>query len=264
MGVAGHHMPVWFDEDTEPTDGQVVAWNASRGRFEPVSGGGGGGGVQTIDGNAPDEAGDVDLSVTYVPIPAGAPTPGQVLSATDDDPLTTDWIDAGGSTPAGVPIVRAFPFAFDTPDLLTGAALYTPTVGDVLIDVWLEVVTPWDGTTPKCDVGMFSGQEYGWWGNVTTGAPILLMGADSAYALSDPGMVAQTAQGGNAPPASGLSAWAAFNSSGDFGNYRVLPAKFATTDPVKVVVSQDGKNTGADPGSAQGSAILYLVTATPA
>lgn len=43
-------------------------------------------------------------SGTYVPVPADPPTPGQILSATDDDPLTTDWIDApsggGGSAVA--------------------------------------------------------------------------------------------------------------------------------------------------------------------
>jgi hypothetical protein len=40
----------------------------------------------------------------YVPVPAGAPTAGQILSATDDDPLTTDWIDApsGGGGSGGV------------------------------------------------------------------------------------------------------------------------------------------------------------------
>lgn len=36
----------------------------------------------------------VSLNGAYVPVPAGAPTAGQILSATDDDPLTTDWIDA--------------------------------------------------------------------------------------------------------------------------------------------------------------------------
>lgn len=47
-----------------------------------------------------------DHSGAYVPVPAGAPTPGQILSATDDDPLTTDWIDApggGGAVAAGRP-----------------------------------------------------------------------------------------------------------------------------------------------------------------
>jgi hypothetical protein len=53
----------------------------------------------------------------------------------------------------GVPRVLAFPFAFDTPDLLTGAAVYTPTIGAVLLDAWVEIDIAWDGTTPLCDVG---------------------------------------------------------------------------------------------------------------
>lgn len=101
MGVAGHHMPVWFDEDTEPTDGQVVAWSAARGRFEPVSGGGGGGGIQTIDGNAPDEAGDVDLSDTYVGKTGDTMTGPLVLPGSPTLPLqaaTKAYVDAAAPT----------------------------------------------------------------------------------------------------------------------------------------------------------------------
>jgi hypothetical protein len=43
-----------------------------------------------------------------------------------------------------------------------------------------------------------------------------------------------------------------------------VPAKFTAADPIKVCVSQDGTNTGADPASTQGAGVLYLVTATPA
>lgn len=48
------------------------------------------------------------------------------------------------------------------------------------------------------------------------------------------------------------------------GGQRNVPARFANTDPIEVVVSQDGSIGGADPGSTVGAAILYLVTATPA
>jgi hypothetical protein len=34
--------------------------------------------------------------------------------------------------------------------------VYTPTIGDVLFDAWIEVRTPWDGTTPLCDYGVFT------------------------------------------------------------------------------------------------------------
>lgn len=44
---------------------------------------------------------------------------------------------------------------------------------------------------------------------------------------------------------------------------RLLPGKFTAADAIKVVVSQNGSSTGADPGATQGAAVLYLVTATP-
>lgn len=34
MSVAGHHLPIWFDEATGPDDGDVSVWNAAAGRFE--------------------------------------------------------------------------------------------------------------------------------------------------------------------------------------------------------------------------------------
>jgi hypothetical protein len=37
MSVAGHHLPIWFDEATGPTAGQGVFWNATTGRFEAAA-----------------------------------------------------------------------------------------------------------------------------------------------------------------------------------------------------------------------------------
>lgn len=34
MGVAGHHVPVWYDESSGPASGQVMSWNAVTGRWE--------------------------------------------------------------------------------------------------------------------------------------------------------------------------------------------------------------------------------------
>lgn len=41
MSVAGHHLPIWFDEATGPDDGDVSVWNSATQRFEsaPVVGG---------------------------------------------------------------------------------------------------------------------------------------------------------------------------------------------------------------------------------
>jgi hypothetical protein len=43
----------------------------------------------------------------------------------------------------------------------------------------------------------------------------------------------------------------------------VVPLRFASSSPLKVVVSQDGTDTGADPGSTQGAAKLYVLTSGP-
>lgn len=161
------------------------------------------------------------------------------------------------STVVGTPVYRAFPFTFDTSGLLTGAAIYTPTIGDILLDAWVEIDTAWNGTTPLGDFGQFYGGEHiGWYADWT-----------SAVDMTDPDLsggqlspAPMLTQGNAAPHTNHLLAAV---TSGGVGSNRGLPAKFTTTDPVKVVVSQDGTNIGADPGSSQGAAVLYLVTVTP-
>lgn len=148
--------------------------------------------------------------------------------------------DTPPSTP-GHPVVRAFPFAFDTPNLLNGATLYTPTVGDILLGFWIAVTTPWNGTTPKGD--LYFGSDGGWF--VVQGSQVVDMENDLP---AFPGGYSQL------PGDLGAMGW------GQFG----FPMVARTTDPIKVAVSQDGSAGGSDPGSSQGEAILYLVTATPA
>jgi hypothetical protein len=70
----------------------------------------------------------------------------------------TPTITATGVAIGGL-ITRAFPFTFDTADLLTGASVYTPTVGDILHDAWIEVDTAWDGVLPRGNFGQFSANQ---------------------------------------------------------------------------------------------------------
>ena len=189
----------------------------------------------------------------------------------------------------GAPIVRKFPFAFDTPDILTGAALYTPTVDDILIDAWIEIDTAWDGTTPFGDFGTFGGGA----GNLgfLRGLSNFAVDMTQADDATDPGAgflwgVGWSRMGDNGvlggitdsvghgvlfetdaiasvPQAATPLVTNGTNSSNSHLGQRSI-GKFTAANPVQVVVSQDGTNTGADPGSTQGAAILYLVTATPA
>ena len=100
----------------------------------------------------------------------------------------SDALENGGSQP-GASIVRAFPFTFDLDGLPGGADIYTPTPGDVLLQAWLAVTVPFDGTTPIGDFGMFT-NDYGWLGNtVGVGVDMTLQLADNAF--GDPSVLSQ-------------------------------------------------------------------------
>lgn len=155
---------------------------------------------------------------------------------------------------AGVPRVLKFPFTYATPNLLTGAAVYTPTIDDLLMDAWVEIDTAWDGTTPKGDFGMFVGANYGAFGCASGGVDMT-----AADTECPPGFLNQEAA---SPVGTDLLLTGALNNTSTA--WRSAPLKFTAVDPVKVCVSQDGTNTGADPGSTQGAAVLHLVVCTPA
>jgi hypothetical protein len=165
-----------------------------------------------------------------------------------------------GTSVQGSPIVRAFPFAYNSPGILTGYAVYTPTVNDILLEAWIEIDTAWDGTSPLGDFGPFEvGNIYGWLAFFGQG-PYLCDAADSSQLD-----VSTTFSQGNPFTDNGSLLSISDNLTTNIARRgRAVPAKFIAANPIKVVVSQDGTNTGADPGSTVGSAILYLVTATPA
>lgn len=208
----------------------------------------------------------------YLQVSNDGESVNRIFAVNQDDGLS---IDGTPFDPRGQSVVRAFPFAFDTPDLLTGAPLYTPTEGDILLDAWVQIDEAWDGTDPTIDVGTFDGVPTGLFAG-PWGRPIDASQADDF--VTD----AHLLGGGNTGPLSALNAIAAAaqylvteNAPNPVGldiasgtgslsaAQRSVPAKFTTADPIKVCVTQDGTNTGSDPGATQGAATLYLVTATP-
>src|SRR5208282_3596119 len=59
-------------------------------------------------------------------------------------------------------VVHSFPFAYNTEGLATGYEVgYVPAVGDILLDAWIEIDSPWNGATPKGDLGSFVGGSAG-------------------------------------------------------------------------------------------------------
>jgi hypothetical protein len=197
-----------------------------------------------------DESGDDRLSGSI-----GAPGATATNVLTADGAGGSSWSPAGGgSQPGAARVLGPFPFTHATAGLAAGVAFYTPTIGDILLDGWIEVDTAFDGTTPKGDIGTFVGNTSGLFGNDTL--PIDLTKADNqgggtGVLLND--NIKQNA----------LALAGAVTNAGVPENYRVTPAKFTAANPLKVVVSQDGTAGGVATGSTVGAAAVYIVIATP-
>lgn len=176
---------------------------------------------------------------------------------------------------AGLPIVRKFPFAYNTASIATGASLYTPSVGDILLDAWVEIDTAWNGTTPLGDLAitaLFNSGIY----EFIVGSQLDMTKADADVGMGFPtgrnlGSLAAVQTLSNATTTtSALFTVPALGSDVEWiadavsSGSRFLPFKFSSTNPVQFWVTQNGLNNGSATGATQGSAVLYLVTATPA
>lgn len=191
---------------------------------------------------------------------------------------------SGGGT-AGVPVVHAFPFTHATPGISDptpgtgGAALYTPTIGDLLLDVWCEITEAFDGTTPRGNfgtmIGTGGGDGTGGWlflseGMDMTDADFDIHTADGLFcgfenssllATSITGQVEQSLQVNGSGPALGFAA---------ARGQRLVPARFTLAHPIKMLITTTGLtdsaipgNGGQDPGCTVGSGVLYVMTVTP-
>lgn len=186
-------------------------------------------------------------------------TSGDVLTVQSDGSIAA--AAGGGGGGSGNAVVRGpFGFAFDTAGLAAGVAFYTPTIGDVLLDAWIEVDTAFDGTTPLADFGSFNGTTSGMYSNFWGGV-VDLTSADhevSPGVLSGNGG-AHYGVNGNTPLALTSVIWNGASTSYD----RLLPAPFTAADPLLLVVSQDGSKGGTEIDSTQGAGRIYIVTAAP-
>lgn len=197
---------------------------------------------------------EVTIFQTGFRVDAGALQPGDLFRK-DDDSLwevkpdgTQVALGSGGSQP-GVLVVRGpFAFAYNTAGLAAGVAFYTPTIGDILHDVWVEIDTAWNGTTPKCDVGTFVGRTSGLFS--FAGGVIDMTAADGDHGGT--GLLVGTGAAPNGEAA----------GSG-FAGIRGVPALVVAANPLKVAVSEDGTAGGTDPGASQGAGKTYVVTSTP-
>lgn len=202
------------------------------------------------------------IRVVEVLVPAGAgrgvPSGGdesQVLGKASGDDYDTEWVDqtGGGGDVAHI----AVPIAFDDADLsspsgaIPGVVIYTPTVGDVLLDAWVSVDPEytgdqWDGTTPKGD--LFTTGN-GWWSAHAALGALDMTTGDTAGVL-DPELLSGT---------NALDASESLSQMGARNRYRLVPSKFIDVNPVRAVVSTDGTTAGNDPGATKGTAIVHLL-----
>lgn len=170
----------------------------------------------------------------------------------------------GGTSVQGAVAIHRASFAFNTPGLATGATVtfhdgWTPSVGEVLYDGWISVLTAWDGTTPIGDFGSLSPGPSGILDDID-GFHIDMTTADATNLSGNQNILDNDL---SAAPYN-VSLLTANTASRNLSSgIRLIPGVFTNTDPMKVVVSQDGTTTGGDPGSTQGAAALYLVTAKP-
>ena len=163
----------------------------------------------------------------------------------------TDVANQPGGSTLGAAILRGpFSFAFDDAGLEDGLEFSTPTVGDIILDVFVVVDIAFDGTTPKLDYGTGVGTNTGLL-NAFTGISFA-SGADDE-------------RGGTGLLIGGSSTNSPTSLAASGGYYGIgHPEGIVTAaNPLKVWVSQDGQKGGAAAGSTAGAARLYIVTATP-
>lgn len=134
--------------------------------------------------------------------------------------------------------VRYFkiPFAYNTPNLLTGAPLYIPTPGDILVDAFISVETAWDGIDPVGDIRISGSSKS--IGNLAAFMDISdkNKGLNSKLYLGGPRTLYENPRG----------------------------IRIVNSDPVVVIVSQFSQNElNIDPGSTTGSGFLYVAVCSP-
>jgi len=134
-----------------------------------------------------------------------------------------------------------FPFAYDTPGLNSGVTAYTPAVGEILYNAWIEIVTAFNGTTPKADIAQTA--------NATNNG--VFWNASGSVVLS------LTPVATLLPKVFSGAISTLLSGSGTSGG---APAYFTTAAPLKVWASQDGKLNGLAVGGSAGSAKLHLQT----
>jgi hypothetical protein len=132
------------------------------------------------------------------------------------------------------------------PGLEHGVAIYTPTPGDILRDIWLEVVTAWNASPALADVGTLIGSSSGLYG-LAAGGPVDVTEADAPAGGSFGDVLIGATE-------TDLSVAAGIGAASPAASKRPAPARFTSPAPLKVVVSIDGTTGGGTPATVTADA----------
>lgn len=189
------------------------------------------------------------------------PEDGDVLAYDDETRLYRPAAPGGGgSTPGAVRVIKHDFDYTQAAALATGVTVYTPAIGDWLLDAWIENDDPgWtaDGDEfPIADIGTIEAGAFDPQGlfSFFVALPSLTntwnVGTDIVYSGSDGwSLSSQAAQASAQVAGAGI---------------RESRFQFRTTTPLKLVVSGDGTPSGAVFDGSAGAATLYLMVCTPA
>jgi hypothetical protein len=161
------------------------------------------------------------------------------------------WVDAPPEK--GTPRTTRYTVSFDTPGLSdgTGYVLFTPTVGDEILDIAIRFPIMFDGTTPRCDVGTAVGSPSGLF---------YIYGYSSLSAknsLNENGGEGLSVLGDNDDSVPGN-----LLTSLTYGDRYGTP-KVTEDNPIKVWVTQNGYIDGDDPEATQGVVEVVVTVVTP-
>jgi hypothetical protein len=160
----------------------------------------------------------------------------------------------GANAPGyGAPQVYSYAFTYQTAGLTTGVTLYTPAVGDLILDAGVVITTAFNGTTPEIDVGSFTGN---------TGLFEQLAGdaVDGSKVYAD-----VTDNTGVAVANNPLWLSSAVISVGSAGTAAInsWQARISAANPLKFVCTQTGQKGGGAIGGTAGAATIVIVAVSP-
>ena len=175
----------------------------------------------------------------------------------------------GGSQPFTVIARGPFVVAHSAADILTGVPIYIPTVGEWLMNAMILPTIGFDGTTPYADIG--PGSDGRGLFDYALGTPIPVDSSAVAYAFGNltvpgvPDLASASAAGELLDGFAVIATTITLSPDPTTGGTLIpsVPARFNSTDPVTVWVTQNGQSGGADPVSTVGSLAVWLWTALP-